>query len=220
MAGKRNGLNHNHADESAEAMQKRLRQKRESITQQVEEIKMVMHAGIQDTKDKVTESLDLRMQMQRYPLATIAGAITLGFVAGQVLGRIIGPNEEMGAERSVRTLGAGSSLGPDMSVSRRERHFVPPALKSKVTGGLEDTLCQIADNLFAELSRVGQEVIVPTIVSNLTNAFTRDHTSDASSDASYSPRSARESSLGQTVAGGPISSDDPQTGAPFQGRSI
>lgn len=232
MAFERSDVSRAGRQTSAEELQQLLRQKRESISQQVEEIKMTMHTGIQDSKDKMKETLDWRLQMQRYPLAAVAGALAVGFLAGQVLGRAFSSDHDDFDSSTGRSFGAGTSLGNELGHSefrpRRERHLVPPALKSKVTGRLEEVLSEIADNFFTEMSRVGQEVIVPTIVSNLTNAFTRERGSDSEMQSSYSPRSASEtagfSSTGSKglAAGGPIGSspDDRPGSTRFQGRGI
>jgi len=208
---------------------------------------MTMHTGYQDTKDKVTETLDWRIQMQRYPLAAIAGALAVGFVAGQMLGRSMSGGSSFSSGRSLTgssSFGAGTSLAPSSGGStavgsrphKEPRHLISPAVKSKVVGRLEDVVSDMAENLLNEVSRVGREVIVPTIVSNLTGAFTHERTSGSSSSSGftsrgYSPKSTTESSSvgssgmssGSTAAGGPISGgmgEGQSHGSRFQGRGI
>lgn len=234
---------------SAEELQRLLTAKRESITQTVEEIKMTMHSGYQDTKEKVSETMDWRVQMRQHPLAAVAGALALGFAAGQLLGRMTSSDENLSRSGSRRrsmgsapTFGAGASLAPatgsgfestsrDRDEHREPRHIIPPAFKARVGGRVEEVLSDIAENFLSEVSRVGRDVIVPTIVTNLTNAFTRERSQDFESTSSrkstYSPKStteksgfAQSSGIHGPAAGGPINTPEDKPGNGFEGRGI
>jgi len=220
---------------SAEELQRLLRARREAITHTVEEIKMTMNSGFQDTKEKVTETFDWRLQMQRYPLAAVAGAVAVGFLAGQVIGRTMGHGSGSSSTRSLTgrsTFGAGTSLAPGTgSIAEggrphRERHLIPQGVKSNFMSRLEEVMTDLSDNLMTEVSRVGRDIVIPTIVANLTGAFSRERQGGMSSmgtGRSYSSKSQTESaSFGSTAAGGPISSsrEDQQPGQRFQGRGI
>jgi len=236
-------------DASAEELQRLLRAKRESITQTVEEIKMTMHSGYQDTKDKVSQTFDWRYQLQRYPLAAVGGALAIGFLAGQILGRGMtsGSRGISGMRRRSMTgtasnFGAGTSMAPQTHVAgisatsiqhehREPRHFIPQSVKSRVSGRFEETLSDLAEHLLGEVTRVGRDIIIPTVIGHLTNTFTHEHSGGmGSQERSYSPKSTTESSgfsgstgAHGTAAGGPISQSGEDQGSRsnrFQGRGI
>ncbi len=105
---------------------------------------------------------------------------------------------------------------------------MPPAVKSKFMGRFEDVLSELSDTLMNEMSRVGRDLIIPTLVTNLTSAFSSERSSGSSSGTpgrSYSPKSTAESGFGSgsgaTAAGGEINSGrEEKSGGRFEGRGI
>lgn len=257
-------------DASAEELQRLLRERRESITQTVEEIKMTMNSGFQDTKQQVSQTFDWRHQMRQHPLAAVAGALAVGFVAGQLLGRAFSAGGSRIRHARIRretereatpsraatgtAFGAGTSLAPQsrptfesarasasptpqqraehparperLREPREPRRFISPAVKSRVGGRFEETLSDIAENFLSEVSRIGRDVVIPTILGRLSAAFTqeRPHIPGGQQPRSSGPRSGPQSSSGihGTAAGGPIGGqpDEDQGGSFFQGRGI
>jgi len=251
---------------SAEELQRLLRARRESITQTVEEIKMTMNSGFEETKQQVAQTFDWRHQTRQHPLTAMAGALAVGFVAGQLLGRALsaggsrmrrtrtretGRTASPGRTVAASAFGAGTSLPPRPRPTfesaragstppehsehrehpqprepREPRHFISPAIRSRVGGRFEETLSDIAENFLSELSRIGRDVIIPTVLGRLSAAFTqeRSHGAGSQKTRSHSSRSATESSSGihGPAAGGPIGgqSDEDQGGGYFQGRGI
>jgi len=126
MAGDRDQVSMGNREMSASEIQRLLREKRESISLTVQEIKSTMEHEYTHTRQTVTDNLDWRHQMRRYPLAAAAGALALGFLAGRILGREVhhGGHLSYGNDHGHAGL-AGTSTGEPGSAFGAGAGFAP-----------------------------------------------------------------------------------------------
>jgi hypothetical protein len=159
-----------HGNPSAAELQRRLQETSQSITQTVGEMKTTMNTQYQHAKDRAMDSIDWRVQMRRYPIAAAVGALGIGFLVGRSLGHYSEEEEYIGSshgrEPDFTTL-HGSSLAP--SSSSGSRSIVSPQVRSRLSSRVEGVLSDLAENFLNELTRVGRDVVVPSVIGAITN---------------------------------------------------
>lgn len=165
MAERDSHVNDKDGKTEAQELQQRLRTTRESITQTVAELKTTMNHEYQHTKEQAEQSIDWKIQMRKYPVAACLGALAVGFLAGRALGQGQDDDDDYGYS-SGSPLG-GNSLGASHS-SGSQHHLISPEVRRRVGGRVEGVLSTLADNFLNELTRVGRDVLVPTMIGAIT----------------------------------------------------
>lgn len=146
---------------SSQELQRRLDETRSSITSTVWEIKRTMADEYENVRESVSETLDWRTQVGRYPIAFSLGALTLGFLLGAGAKYVVeGERPHNGHIRrpEVEAIAGGTVTGGTLV-----RSIEHSELYNQVTHGLSD----IANHLVNELVRVGRDVLIPSLVARL-----------------------------------------------------
>jgi len=201
---------------SAAELQRRIEDTRQSITQNVAEIKSTMNTQYNQAKDRATESLDWKLQMRRYPVAACIGALAVGYLAGRSLSHATDDDHDYddGVLDHDYTTMHGSSLAPS-GASRSSRSLVPPQVKQRMASRVEDVLGNLADQFLNELTRVGRDVVVPGIMGALSSKLQNVAGSMGASQSSM--QSSGQDHVGGT---GSFGSTGQNRGSSYQGRSI
>jgi len=204
---------------SAAELQRKLHTTRDSITQTVAELKGTMNHEYRTTKDRAMQSIDWQVHMRRYPIAACVGALAVGFLAGRALNSRDEDDDDYGYSSSDRYITSGSSIhgnAMDSSSSSHSRHLISPEVKRRMSGRVEGVLTQIADNFLNELSRVGRDVVVPSLVSALT---TKLHNVTGQTDHGSSAFASGTSHVGGTGSFGQSSGSTGASGG-YPGRNL
>ncbi|MGI8907811.1 MAG: hypothetical protein ACR2IE_15125 [Candidatus Sumerlaeaceae bacterium] len=200
---------------SAAELQRRLQDTRQSLTHTVEEMKTTMNTQYHQVKDRATQSLDWKLQMQKYPIAACLGALAVGFLAGRTLGESVGDDDDdyMIDHREHEhdfTSMHGSSRVPSTARGLTEK-ILPPQTRARMASRVEDVLGNLTEQFLGEITRVGRDVVVPGLIGALTSRL-----SGSGSSSSTSHFDTSQQNVGGTGTFGSQSGQGPS----YQGRSL
>lgn len=147
---------------SSEELRHRLDETRSSITSTVWEIKRTMADEYENVRESVSETLDWRTHVARYPMAFSLGALTLGFLLGagaRYASEGEHPHDGHGRRPEVEAMSGQHVVTGGQLVQSIEHS----EMYSQVTHGLSD----LGTHLVSEVVRLGRDVLIPSLVARL-----------------------------------------------------
>jgi hypothetical protein len=197
-------------DASKEALQRRMEEARDSITNTVTEIK----DNVAQQYENVKDALDWREHFKRQPVAWTLGAAGVGFFVGYGIAAAITGDDDDDipyASQTMRTYTArpliGEPLASAMSSAKtngKDHKDDSPGLieRFKETSAydrLSKEAGSLGDRLVEELSTTAQQVVLPALLKKIKGWIGVDLSNKGTSMASeQQPRSSYEPSLAQS----------------------
>lgn len=197
-------------DASKEALQRRMEEARDSITNTVTEIK----DNVAQQYENVKDALDWREHFKRQPVAWTLGAAGVGFFVGYGIAAAISGDDDDDipyASQTMRTYTAqpviGEPLASAMSSAKtngKDHKDDGPGLieRFKETSAydrLSKEAGSLGDRLVEELSTTAQQVVLPALLKKIKGWIGVDLSNKTTSMASEQPvRSTYEPSLAQS----------------------
>lgn len=194
-------------DASKEALQRRMEEARDSITNTVTEIK----DNVAQQYENVKDALDWREHFKRQPVAWSLGAAGVGFFIGYGLAAALSSDdydETPYASQTMRAYAAkpviGEPLAKAMSSTKTNVKDEGPGLieRFKETSAydrLSKEAGSLGDRLVEELSATAQQVVLPALLKKIKGWIGVDLSNKSTSMASEPrPRTKYEPSLAQS----------------------
>jgi len=163
---------------SKEALQRRLDETRDSISQTVTEIKETVANQVQAVK----QSLDWREQFKKRPIAWSAGAAGVGFLVGYGVAAAVkgdGRSDSYGADYyapQARSYAQQSLSSPAQKPVKGNGHQKDegPGLLEKLSstpayGRVKDEFSNVGDALIEELGKTAKQVVLPALITSIKN---------------------------------------------------
>jgi ElaB/YqjD/DUF883 family membrane-anchored ribosome-binding protein len=197
-------------DPSKEALQRRMEEARDSITNTVTEIK----DNVAQQYENVKDALDWREHFKRQPVAWTIGAAGVGFFVGYGIAAALSGDdydEIPYASRTMRTYessqrGIGEPLASAISSTKTNGKDDGPGLidRFKETSAYERLSKEagsLGDRLIEELSATAQQVVLPALLKKIKGWIGVDlsnKTKTTSMASEQRPRTSYEPSLAQS----------------------
>ena len=194
-------------DASKEALQRRMEEARDSITNTVTEIK----DNVTQQYETVKDALDWREHFKRQPVAWTLGAAGVGFFVGYGIAAAISGDDDDDdvpyASQNMRPYAAqnvvGEPLASAMSSAKTNGKDEGPGLieRFKETSAydrLSKEAGSLGDRLVEELSTTAQQVVLPALLKKIKGWIGVDLTNKATSMGSERVHSSHEPSLAQS----------------------
>ena len=165
--------------ESPRELQRDLDKTRDSIAQTVTEIQNTMVTEYQQMKSNVSQTLDWRTQIERHPVAFVAGALVLGLLIGRRVGGQMsgGDHDSSGSDYSsgyddYSSPSYSSSLAGEMPehTSRprgpgRASRVMNSVRQTQVYDQFQTGISKVLSEVVDEFVRTSREVIIPQFMS-------------------------------------------------------
>lgn len=160
---------------SKEALQLRMEEARDSISQTVTEIK----DNVTQQYENVKDTLDWREHFKKQPVAWSVGAVGMGFFLGYGIAAVIKDSGRSGAyvdsaERPYASEHIGEPLAAAISPQPVEtngkdkgRGLVSRFKETRAFDRLEQEVSTLGDRLVDELSTTAQEVVLPALLAKI-----------------------------------------------------
>ncbi len=194
-------------DASKEALQRRMEEARDSITNTVTEIK----DNVAQQYENVKDALDWREHFKKQPVAWTIGAAGVGFFVGYGIAAALSDDDYADipyASQTMRTYAAqpaiGEPLAAAMSTTKTNGKDVGPGLleRFKETSAydrLSKEVGSLGDRLVDELSTTAQQVVLPALLRKIKGWIGVDLSRKTPSMGSEQrPRTNYERSLAQS----------------------
>ena len=182
-------------DDSKEALQRRMEEARDSISNTVTEIK----DNVTQQYESVKDALDWREQFKKRPVAWTVGAAGVGFFVGYgIAAAITGDDDDDGNEyysRPASQLYAGSSPQAASSVPAPTNGqddgpgLIERFKETSAYDRLSKEVGSLGDRLVEELSSTAQQVVLPALLKKIKGWIGVDLSNKTSSMQSESPSS-------------------------------
>ncbi len=180
-------------DDSKEALQRRMEEARDSISNTVTEIK----DNVAQQYESVKDALDWREQFKKRPVAWTVGAAGVGFFVGYGIAAAITGDEDDDNEyyaRPASQLYAGSSpQAASLSAPANGKDDGPGLLERFKDTSAYDRLSKevgsLGDRLVEELSSTAQQLVLPALLKKIKGWIGVDLSNKTSSMQSESPSS-------------------------------
>jgi hypothetical protein len=119
---------------SKAALQRRMKEAREEISETVAEIKDTVTEQYESVKETVTETLDWRAQFRKHSVALSLGALAVGFIVGNGIAASLEDTTKKRGRKSEGLLGEIYTLGENLSheLSGITQTLLLPALSKKI----------------------------------------------------------------------------------------
>jgi hypothetical protein len=196
-------------DPSKAALQRRMEEARDSITNTVTEIK----DNVAQQYENVKDALDWREHFKRQPVAWTIGAAGVGFFVGYGIAAALSGDDDEEIPHASQTMRAyaakpvvGEPLANAMSSSKTNGKDDGPGLidRFKETSAYERLSKEagsLGDRLIEELSSTAQQVVLPALLKKIKGWIgvdLSDKTKTTSMASEQRPRGAYEPSLAQS----------------------
>lgn len=158
------------AGESSRVLQENLDRTRDSIAQTVTEIQGTMASEYHEVRKGVSKALDWRAQVDKHPVAFVAGALILGMLAGRRIGsQLLASDDEPAAESSDSVspspIESLSTRGPGSAPSRsRGNRLMDSVRRTQVYDQLQSGIGRLLSEVVEEFVKTGREVIIPSVI--------------------------------------------------------
>jgi len=224
-AEKARAENASEQDLSKEDLQRRMEEKRESISQTVAEMKDAVVQQYESVKETISETLDWREQFRKRPVAWSAGAAGAGFLTGYcVIAMFKGDDQNSyskGYERARQDYettyqaAASKSYAAAAPAAQSASEDSGPGLMERIQDTqafdrLKNEAADIGGHLVHEVSTMTKQVVIPAVVGFLRQWLeevlpkksgsaqrTLPPSNAASSQSRYQPVAERQPSQGQ-----------------------
>lgn len=192
-------------DDSKEALQRRMEEARDSITNTVTEIKESVTQQYENVKD----ALDWREHFKKRPVAWSLGAAGVGFFVGYGIAAAVTDDEHADVPYASQTMGGyqsqspvGQPLATALEAKSNGKDDGPGLLERFKETSAYDRLSKevgsLGDRLVDELSTTAQHVVLPALLKKIKGWIGVDLTEKPTSMSSQRPvQSSFEPSLGE-----------------------
>jgi hypothetical protein len=194
-------------DASKEALQRRMEQARDSITNTVTEIK----DNVAQQYENVKDALDWREHFKRQPVAWTIGAAGVGFFVGYGIAAALSDDDYSDVPYASKTMRAyaaqpviGEPLANAISSTKTNGKDQGPGLlerfkETSAYNRLSKEAGSLGDRLVEELSTTAQQVVLPALLKKIKGWIGVDLTNKTPSMTSEQrARSSNEPSLAQS----------------------